>query len=532
MRRFSVYLATLTLAFAQHHALSSPEKPVALLRGLGSWHHRIATTNPEAQKFFDQGLALLYGFNRYEALRSFAKAAELDPKAAMAWWGVAMSQAPHINMDSDGDVDLKKSCAAVDTARKLRNVPEHERLWIDAVAKRCPADRPREYSNAMRALRERYPDDLDVLTFYAESLMVPVRWRWYDSAGRPAEGVAEAERVLEEVLRRYPEHPGANHFYIHAVESSRTPERAIPSAQRLMGIVPAAGHLVHMPGHIWLVLGDYETAAGVNERAAEVDREYMKATGVTGSAYLGYYVHNLHFIAIARSMQGRMSEAIRAADEVTKALAPFAESMPDMTDVFSTLPLLVRVRFQRWNDLLAMPPPNVRLLANTAIWRYARAVAFAAKGRRAEALVEQSAFEAARAKVPATAQWLNNRASDVLGVAAEVLAARLAPSPAAAAVAYRRAVERQDALVYDEPPAWYYPVRESLGAALLRAGKPADAEAVFREGLRRTPRDGRMLFGLLQSLKAQNKMQAAESVAKEYQEAWKRADVPIRIEDM
>ena len=533
IRKFVWYFAALTLAFAQHHSSAPPsEKPVALLRGLGTWHHRIATTNPEAQKFFDQGLALLYGFNRYEALRSFTKATELDPGAAMAWWGVAMSQAPHINMDSDGDVDMKKSCDAVASARKLRNVPDHERAWIEAIAKRCPADQPREYIQAMRALRDRYPDDLDVLAFYAESLMVPVRWHWYDNAGRPAEGVAEAERTLEEVLRRYPEHPGANHFYIHAVESSRTPERAIPSAQRLMGIVPAAGHLVHMPGHIWMVLGDYETAAGVNDRAAEVDRQYMKVTGVTGSAYLGYYVHNLHFVAIARSMEGRMSEAIRAADEMARVVGPFADSMPDMTDVFSAMRVLVRVRFQRWDDLLAMPRPNARLSANTAIWLYARAMALAARGRRGDALREQSAFEAARLKIPANALWLNNRSKDVLAVGAEVLAARLAPSPAAAAISYQRAVERQDALVYDEPPAWYYPVRESLGAALLRASKAAEAESVFREGLRRNPRDGRMLYGLLQSLKAQGKTQAAELVAKEYQEAWKRADVPLRIDDL
>ena len=261
-------------------------------------------------------------------------------------------------MDLDGDVDMKKSCAAVETARKLANAPEQERAWIAALAARCPEYRPAAYIQAMRALAARFPDDMDVLTFYAESLMLPVRWRWYDASGRPAEGVAETERVLEQALRRHPDHAGANHFYIHAVESSRTPERAIASAQRLMGIVPAAGHLVHMPGHIWLVLGEYETAATVNERAADVDRQYMAATGVTQSAYAGYFIHNLHFVTTARAMQGRMAQAIRVADEIAAAMKPYIQVMPEMADAFIALPLFTRMRFQRWDDLLATPLPT------------------------------------------------------------------------------------------------------------------------------------------------------------------------------
>lgn len=532
MLRFVVYFAVLASAAGQHHGVPKPENPVTLYGGLGTWRHPIVTKSPEAQQYFDQGLALLYGFNRYEALRSFTKAAELDPAAAMAWWGVAMAQGPHINMDLDGDVDMKKSCEAVETALKLRDAAEHERSWIEAVATRCPAFRPGEYIAAMRALARKYPDDPDALTFYAEALMLPVRWRWYDAAGRPADGVAEAETVLEEVMRRYPDHPGANHFYVHAVESSRTPERAIPSAYRLMGIVPSAGHLVHMPGHIWLVLGDYETAASVNERAAEVDRQYRAASGVTGSAYTGYYIHNLHFIAAARSMQGRKADTIRAADQVAQEVAPLVDSMPEMADVFSTLPLQMRVRFQLWDEVLNTQKPSDRLPVTTAVWHYARALALAAQARQAEAVRERAAFESARAKVPEKALWLNNTARGVLAVAAEVLAARLAGSPAASLPHWRRAVELQDALVYDEPPGWYYPIRESLGAALLRAGSPAEAESVFREGLRRGPRNGRLLFGLLDALKAQKKTQAATWVAKEYENAWRRADVPIRIEDL
>jgi tetratricopeptide (TPR) repeat protein len=532
MRTFCLCFLALVTGFGQHQTAPPPENPVALLHGLGTWRHPIATKSTEAQRFFDQGLTLLYGFNRYEALRSFRKAAELDPAAPMAWWGIAMAEGPHINMDSDGDVAMQKSCDAIDAARRLRNTAAHERAWIEAIAKRCPEYRPAEYIAAMRLLADRYPDDPDVLTFFAESLMLPVRWRWYDQAGRPAHGVPEAERLLEGVLRRHPDHPGANHFYIHVVESSTTPERAIPSAQRLMGIAPSAGHLVHMPGHIWLVLGDYETAAAVNERAAALDRKYMNDSGVTGSAYFGYYLHNLHFVAVARSMQGRMREAIAAADQISAAVTPLIHAMPEMADFFAATPLLMRVRAQSWANVLATPQPDAQLVATTALWYYGRALALAAKGQHAEAVAAQQAFEATRARTPPTALWVNNRTSDVLAVAAEVLTARLAGSPAASVAHWQRAVALQDALIYDEPPGWYYPVRESLGAALLRAGRPADAESAFREGLRRSPRNGRMLFGLLESLRAQEKIGSIEWVAGEFETAWRHADVPIGIEQL
>jgi tetratricopeptide (TPR) repeat protein len=302
---------------------------------------------------------------------------------------------------------------------------------------------------------------------------VPVRWHWYDASGKPAEGVEEAERALEEVLRRSPDHPGANHFYIHAVESSRTPERAIPSAQRLMGVVPAAGHLVHMPGHIWLATGDYEMAAAVNDRAAEVDRQYMAATGVTQSAYVGYYIHNMHFVTYARAMQGRMKDAIQAADQIADAVKPMLDVMPEMVDAFTSLPLFARVRFQLWDELLAMPAPAEKLTITAALRHFARGLALQAKGRHADAVGEQKAFAGAVAKVSPSAMWGNNKPADMLAVAGEVLAARLADSPVAAIPRWQRAVEIQDSFVYNEPPAWYYPIRESLGAALLRAGKSA-----------------------------------------------------------
>ena len=531
MLKTAFCLLSVSLAMAQHHGPSS-EQPVALYKGLGTWRHPIHTNSAEAQKFFDQGLALLYGFNRYESLRSFRKAAELDRNAAMAYWGMAMAQGPYINMDGDAELNMKASCSAVEAGLKLTGAPERERAYLQAAAKRCPEYQPKAYADAMRALATRWPDDLDAATLYAESLLVPVRWHWYRADGTPAPGVAEAERALEGVLRRWPDHAGANHYYIHAVESSPAPERAIASAQRLMGVMPWAGHIVHMPAHIWLVLGDYEMAATVNERAAAVDREYMAQSQVTSSGYGAYYVHNLHFIAYARWMQGRKMDGLRAADDLAAAMAPVLEVMPEMADAFNSVPVFGRVRFMDWDGILKMPPPKENLRLSTATWHYARTLAFAARGDLPAAARERSAFEAIRAGVPADAPWGVNKATEVLAVASEIVAARLAGTPAEALPYWRRAVAMQDALVYDEPPAWYYPVRESLGACLLRAKKAAEAEDVFREGVKRSRRNGRMLFGLLESLRAQGKNEDAEFVNREFEAAWAKADVKMSVDEM
>ncbi len=522
---------SLSLALAQHRGPAS-ENPVVLYKGLGIWHHPIHTSNAEAQQFFDQGLALLYGFNRYEALRSFRKAAEIDSSAAMAYWGMAMAQGPYINMDGDAEFNMPASCEAAASGLKISGVPERERAYLQAVATRCPDYQPQAYVAAMRVLASRWPDDLDALTFYAESLMVPVRWHWYSADGTPAPGMPEAEHALEEVLRRWPDHPGANHLYIHAVESSRTPERAVASAQRLMGLMPAAGHIVHMPGHIWLVLGDWEMAATVNERAVAMDREYISRSQVTSSGYGTYYVHNLHFVAYARWMQGRKSDGLRASAEMAAAMAPMVEAMPEMADVFNAITVFGLVRFRDWDSILQMPSPKDKLPMSQATWRYARTLAFAGRGDRSAATREQSAFGTIRGQVPRAAAWSTNKANNVLAVASAVLAARLAPSPAEAVPHWRQAVDLQDALSYDEPPAWYYPVRESLGAALLLAGKPAEAEAVFREGARRGPRNGRMLFGLMESLRAQGRTEDADFVKREFESAWAKADVKLRIDEL
>ncbi len=506
---------------------AAAEKPVALLPGLGIWTHPIATRNAQAQKFFDQGLVMLYGFNRPEALRSFHKVLELDPRAAMAQWGVAMSLGPYLNMDMDPDVHIAEACDAAATGLRTPGLAENDRAWLEAASSRCPDfSNPSKYIAAMQSLAVRFPDDPDAQTWYAESLMLRVRWHWYKATGEPAEGEQEAERVLEGVLRRFPDHPGANHLYIHAVESSPTPERAVPSAQRLMGIVPAAGHIVHMPGHIWLVLGEYDFAVDVNQRAAQVDRDYFAKTGLMG-AYYPYYLHNLQFIVYARAMQGRSAETRQALAQIRAAAAGMAE-MAGMVEGFAKM---MEMRIGAWDSLSAAPKPDADPVAQT-MWRYSRALAFAAKGRADEAHNERAEFEKLRAALDRKTPWGNNTIGDVIDFAAVALDARLESRPAAAVSEWKRAVEMQDTLAYDEPPAWYYPVRESLGAAMLLSGDAAGAEAVFREGLRRSPKNGRMLFGLLESLKAQGKADAAAWVEREFQAAWKGADVQLRLKDL
>jgi hypothetical protein len=439
MRTFTLLL----LAVAS--VAAAAEKPVSLYKGLGTWHHAMRTKSREAQQFFDQGLTLTYSFNRYEALRSFRKATELDPTAPMPYWGMAMALGPYVNMDGDPTYDLKSACAAVDSGLAFHNIEDREGDYLKAASAFCPEYRPADYSAAMRSLAAKYPDDPDAQTLYADSLLTATRWHWYDAQGTAAPGVAEAENVLQTVLRRWTQHPGANHLYIHAVESSPTPERAIASAQRLMGIVPWAGHMVHMPGHIWLVLGDWEEAASVNDRAVVVDREFFAETDEIGGSYTPYYIHNLHFVMYARAMQGRKADALKAADEMSAAMLPMVTSMPEMADSYSSLPIFTYVRFGEWNAILKMPAPAAAMKGSQATWRYGRALAYAGLGDKTAAARERKPFEELREKIPADARWgQNNSTQKVMLMASEILAAKLANTPQEAEPHWAHAVELQD----------------------------------------------------------------------------------------
>jgi tetratricopeptide (TPR) repeat protein len=509
------------------------------MTAVGRQHHPIATKSQEAQDYFDQGLTLIYGFNHEEAARSFQRASELDPASPMPLWGIAVAAGPNYNLD----VDAEREKLAFDTIQKAKklaaNAPQLERDYVDALATRYSDDPKadykqlsRDYATAMKALSAKYPDDLDAATIYAESLMDLNPWKLWSNDGKPAEGTEEIVRVLESVLARNPMHAGANHYYIHAVEASQNPARALPSAQRLDTMVPQAGHLVHMPAHIYERTGFYETAAKNNEAAAAVDQAYVEKSGQVGSIYdLMYHSHNQHFLAMAASMTGNYGQAKGAAEAMAARLAPHAKMMP-MLDGFMATPIWVEARFGKWPEILAYPEPIQELRGTHALWRYARTLAYAQTGKVAEAEKEKALFTAEVGAMPADAMFGEmNKTHDVFGVAAHVAEARIAAAKGQkdeAVLHWEKAVEIEDTLNYDEPADWYYPVRESLGAALLANGKAAEAEAVFRADLEKNPRNPRSLFGLQQTLAEQNKSSDAAWVGRQFSEAWKNADVKLR----
>lgn len=547
MNRILCLAAVLTVAspgFAQTHHDAPPAKPAALLSGIGSHHHPIATSSPEAQKFFDQGVTLLYGFNHEEAYRSFAKAAELDPKAAMPRWGTALALGANYNDPEPEAERLKKARAEVEKALALAaSGPENERAYVEALSVRYTLDPSADrkalavaYNEVMRQLSRAYPDDLDAATLYAESGMNLRPWKLWRPDGTPAEGTEEIVAVLESVLKRDPQHVGANHYYIHAVEASNHPERALPSASRLETLVPAAGHLVHMPAHIYSRTGDHLAAEKANAIAADVDRAYIRETGAQGMYPLMYYNHNVHFQSAAAAMAGRHAEAKKAADLVFADVLPSVGEMPAMLEGFLLQPAFVALRFRKWDDIRQMPDPGPRLPLVRANWLFARAMAAAATGDVKKASALRESFLTARDAVPAsTLAGAQNTAAQFFAVAAPVLDARIAEARgdrAAAIEIWEKAVEAEDALAYDEPPGWYYPVRESLGAALLRGGQAAEAEQVFRADLDTNPRNPRSLFGLAESLRAQKKDADANWARSQFQTAWKNADVELRLEDL
>jgi tetratricopeptide (TPR) repeat protein len=535
-----------SLPTAAQHAHQAPLPPAAteLHPGLGDYHFPITTANPDAQVYFDQGIRLLYGFNHDEAARYFRRAAELDPQAPMPYWGVALSIGPNYN---DAAVDAARAQATYDAVKnaeqRAANASERERDYIAALAKRYPSPEPasdwlgfhREYSEAMRAMVAKYPDDVDAATMFAESLMMLRPWQLWTSEGEPAPGTLELVAALESVLKRDPNHPGANHFYIHAVEASRNLERAIPSAMRLMTMTPGAGHLVHMPGHIFLQTGDFDLAADTNVVAWDADRAFIERTGATGVYPLMYGTHNLHFIAYARAQQDRYEEAKQAAADMVVNVGDGDREM-QMLEGFRLYPLMIDLRFHRWDTLLATPEPERERAFSHTFWRYARAMALAAQGKARDASAEQRRFERERAAVPPEGQYLiNNKAGDLLALAAATLEAQLAAARddrATSITAWLRAVTLEAELQYDEPPAWFYPVRQSLGAALLRAGDEAQAEAVFREALATHPRDGRLLYGLWQTLLAQGRASEAGLVQQQFARAWRGAAMPLTVDDL
>jgi len=521
--------------------MDRPVNPAAPSAGIPAVHHPISTASDEAQKVFDQGLAFIYAFNHDEAIHSFKLAAERDPQMAMAYWGIALALGPNINLD----VDPARERAAYEAAQKALSLavkaPVNERAYIRALTRRYSVD-PKadlkklavDYKNAMGDLVRDYPDDLDAATLYAESAMDLRPWQLWTADGKPAEGTEEIIAVLESVLKRNPNHVGAIHYYIHAVEASPNPERALAYAPKLPNLMPDAGHLVHMPAHIYERTGDYEAAARSNQDAAKADETYIKTNGLQGVYPLMYYSHNLHFLAIANSMTGRFADALNAAKQLEAHVGPHVKEMP-MLEGFMTVSPLILVRFHRWDDIEKLARPDAFMMGVNAVWHFARGMAYASTGKLDKAGIEREAFSNSRKSVAADAAFGLNPADKVLSIAENVLSARIATAKADSKTAIdllRRAVEMEDSLSYDEPPAWPMPVRESLGATLMNNGDFALAEQVFRADLEGNKRNGRSLFGLMTCLKAQGKTYAASLVQSEFEVAWKNADGPLKIEDL
>ncbi len=542
MKSFALAVLLTSLLFGLSRAAdpnSTELAPPPLFDTLGSYQHSITTTSELAQRYFNQGLRLVYGFNHAEALRAFRHAARLDPRCAMAYWGLALALGPNINAPMN-DQRGREAYAAIQQAIVLaRHASRHDQAYIEALATRYvaepeSADRDalnRAYAEAMRSLSERYPDDPDARTLFAAALMNIRPWDYWTPDSQPKANTLQLVAALESVLERFPDHIGAIHYYIHAVEASSQPERALPHARRLGVLSPGAGHLVHMPSHIYMRLGLYHDAALSNIRAIETDEAYIEAESPQGMYPNMYYPHNIDFLGAAQQMEGRSAEAIETARKLAERVPVELARQILPLEAWTAAPLCALVRFGKWEAVLKEPQPPTDLRYLTGLWHYARALAFAATDRLAEARAEQTALDSVRMTFEAGRQMMGrNSATDLLTIASRIVAGELAAKTGKTEEAIRQlqeAVADQDRLRYSEPPPWYYPVRQSLGAVLLDAGRPAEAEVVYREDLRRNPDNGWSLYGLAQSLRNQDRTVEARRVEQAFQQAWAQADIKL-----
>jgi len=502
-----------------------------LYTDLGTHHRAVGTRVPLAQQYFDQGLRLVYGFNHAEAIRSFTRATELDPACAMCWWGIAYAYGPHVNAGMDSASGVQAYQAAQKALSLSRNARPWERAYIRAAAARYarvpPANRAHldsAYARGMAEVVRKYPNDLDAAALYAESLMDLRPWNYWTAQGEPYPGTEEIVRQLERVIARNPEHPGACHYYIHAVEAVN-PQLAVPCAERLARLMPGVGHMVHMPAHIYIRLGRYADAAASNVHAIHTDETFIEGQKPVTVYSLAYYPHNIHFLAFASIMAGRSAQALEAARALkSKVNLDVARQVPMLQEMLPYYALTLTT-FGRWDEVLAEPLPPSDIRMPLAMAYYARGVAYAAKGRLAEARTALDTVKVIDTATPADAP-----AKTPVSIAVHALMGEIATRSGKldeGIAHFREALRIEDAGLYFEPPKWYYPIRHSLGAALLKAGRPAEAEAVYREDLKRFPENGWSLFGLAAALRAQGKSAEAAAVDQRFAKAWSAADVKL-----
>ena len=537
-------LAVLAAGLFRPHAVvvtgQEPRSAEALapeLSGLGTIHVPVTTDVPKAQRFFDQGVRLLYAFNHQEARRAFQEAARLDPQLAMAHWGIALTLGPNLNAPMSAE-NGRAAYAAIEAARRhAGRTSARERSLIEALSRRFAADaasaRPpldRAYADAMAKVAADHPQDPDVQTLYADAVMNTMPWDYWqkDGAAKPETAVISA--VLERMIAAHPDHAGAHHYYIHLLEASNTPERAEASADRLGALMPAAGHMVHMPAHIYLRVGRYADAAEANVRAIAADEDYLAQCQAQGLYPVSYYPHNLHFLWAAATFEGRSQVAVDAARQVAAKVPHHHAGALAWTADFPVTPWLAYARFGRWQDMLTEPKPPATEPYATGIWHYARGLAFIARGQtaRAEAelaaltsLLDHDAFRTTLKDLP----LLNN-----LQIASRLVRGELAARARRFDEAIRvvsESVALEDGIPYNEPPVWHQPPRQVLGAILLEAGRAKEAEAAYRADLARFRENGWSLFGLEQSLRAQGRSDEARLVRARFDKAWVRADVTL-----
>lgn len=521
-------------------ASTQPDRQAPLFDNLGPYHHPVSTTSPLAQRYVDQGMVLTFAFNHAEAIRSFREAARLDPRCAMCAWGEALALGPNINAPMDIEAGREAYAALQRAIERAAQASEAERAYIRALAARYVADPQPDraaldlaYADAMRELSRRYPDDVDAATLFAEALMDTRPWRYWNDDGSPGPIAAELVATLESVLARAPDHPLALHLYIHALEASPDPGRAEAAADRLVRLVPGAGHLVHMPAHIYLRIGRYHDASVVNEQAAAADESYIAQTKAQGLYPADYYPHNIHFLWQAATIEGRSAVSLGAARKLVATVPKEQIKTFRGLERFLPTPLLALAQFGRWDEILAEPEPAAEFPYHRAMWLYARGLALAETGRlddADQALKSLESLEHHRDIESLDRATPELPAPRLVRIARHLLAGDIAERRGEADEAVRRfglAVPIEDRLPYMEPPYWYVPVRQFLGAALLRAGRAKEAEAVYREDLRRHPRNGWSLFGLAESLRAQGATEAAAEAQRQFQEVWSRADVTL-----
>lgn len=522
-------------------SVASPQSApatVPLFDNLGAHHYAITTNVLLAQRYFDQGLRLYYAFNHAEAIRAFAEASRLDPDCAMCRWGMALAHGPNINAPMDREAALKAYDLTQQALAREAQANPKERALIHALAARYDANPPEDraaldaaYARELREVLQQYPKDYEIATLYAEALMDLSPWNYWTADGRPRADTPEILNKLQLVLAANPKHPGANHFYIHAVEAVQ-PERAVEAAERLATLMPGAGHLVHMPGHIYIRVGRYADAIAANEHAIHADEVYIEDHRPQNGIYtLGYYPHNYDFLAFSASLIGRSRQAVSAAEKMAELAPPALLGEPGMTFLqhHATRHLQMNVRFARWGDILEVPAPAEDLAHAHAMWQYARGRALAAGGRVEEAEQALNRLRATAENQDVASLRLEfNSAGAILRIAREVLAGHVAEAKGdvTAAVAHlREAARAEDALTYGEPPEWSVPVRQDLGMMLLRADRASEAERTFLEDLKRFPDNGWSLRGLELALRRQGKSKEADVAKARFNGVWAGADI-------